>query len=518
MKRIKTLFAFAACLMSLLGTAAKSAERVIIISADREMLVDSARSSLLEAGAVPLQELSLTKSEVWVVPRGRLQSLRSTLPDFALMRLEEDGYAATLVTSHDDMDANQNLMLSDAKNSRAMVNWCVVTLPHPAIMEYLLTRSKGPKSGPRDLTLEIALRKDLKVSARVRTVRAIEGGYAWHGIIDKTGEPITLIWRQPAELSGQIFYRKHQYVIRHLGGDKFAIVEIDPEMMPPDHPSKRETGTMSAPKKSPIMNGINGSGSSHRSSEPLKNLRDAYPNAFESKLAFVIPPPLPKAERQSQSTIDVLVPYTARAAAHYVDIKRELIDLAIEGANQSFASSGVTNVRLRLVNAYQTGYVESGTHFDHVFRLADKGDGYMEEIHVLRDKYQADVVVLIVDDTNGCGLAAGIAPGPDRAFAVVHYECAATTYSLAHEVGHILGARHEVTYDDATEPFSYGHGFVFGTSWRTIMSSGDDCGGCTRLPIWSSSRIRVGGVPAGDLLADNARVIEKAAASIAGFR
>ena len=79
--------------------------------------------------------------------------------------------------------------------------------------------------------------------------------------------------------------------------------------------------------------------------------------------------------------IDVLVAYTRKAAAHYTDIKRELIDLAIEEGNESFRNSGVGNVKLRLVHAYQTDYVEEGTHFDHVWRFADKGDGYMEEIH-----------------------------------------------------------------------------------------------------------------------------------------
>ena len=46
------------------------------------------------------------------------------------------------------------------------------------------------------------------------------------------------------------------------------------------------------------------------------------------------------------------------------------------------------------MHAYQTDYVEKGEHFDHLWRFADKGDGYMEEIHGLRDKYRADVAVL----------------------------------------------------------------------------------------------------------------------------
>ena len=76
--------------------------------------------------------------------------------------------------------------------------------------------------------------------------------------------------------------------------------------------------------------------------------------------------------------------------------------------------------------AYQTNYVEKGSHFDHVWRFADKGDGYMDEIHKLRDKYRADVAVLIVDDPNGCGLSTRVHADANEAFAVVHHECSAT--------------------------------------------------------------------------------------------
>ena len=43
-----------------------------------------------------------------------------------------------------------------------------------------------------------------------------------------------------------------------------------------------------------------------------------------------------------------------------------------------------------------------------------------------------------------------------EAFAVVHHECAAMTYSIAHEIGHIIGARHEPSIDKTMVPFPYG--------------------------------------------------------------
>jgi hypothetical protein len=96
--------------------------------------------------------------------------------------------------------------------------------------------------------------------------------------------------------------------------------------------------------------------------------------------------------------IDVIVAYTKKAANNYSDVKREFVELSIQEANESFRQSGIGQVKLHLVRAYQTDYVEEGAHFDHVWRFADKGDGYMEEIHPLREKYHADVAVLIVVD------------------------------------------------------------------------------------------------------------------------
>lgn len=207
----------------------------------------------------------------------------------------------------------------------------------------------------------------------------------------------------------------------------------------------------------------------------------------------------------AEIVIDVLIAYTQKAARHYHDIEREVAQLAIEQANHSFRLSGIGHIRLRLAHATRTDYVERGGHFEHVWHMADKGDGHMERIHALRETYRADVVILIVDDPRGCGLATRVGADADEAFAVVHHECAVANYTVAHEIGHLMGARHELSY-------------VRGTSWRDIMGYNETCGGCPRLPVWSNPLISIGGEPAGTADLNNARIIADNASRVASFR
>ncbi|HJZ43006.1 MAG TPA: M12 family metallo-peptidase, partial [Hyphomicrobiaceae bacterium] len=234
---------------------------------------------------------------------------------------------------------------------------------------------------------------------------------------------------------------------------------------------------------------------------------------FKRKAARARTPPSSK-----DVVIDVMVAYTRKAAGNYVAVKRDLIDLAIEEANESFRISKLGHIKLKLVHAYETDYVEQGEHFEHLYRMVDRRDGYMEEVHGLREKHRADVVVLVVDDPAGCGLATRVHAEADEAFAVVHHECAASSYSMAHEIGHIIGARHDRNLDKTTTPFPYGHGYVNGTKWRDIMSYKESCNGCPRVPVWSSPNVLVKGEPAGAPDLDNARVIMEQAARVAGFR
>lgn len=496
-------------------------------------------ASLYDAAGRPKREvLEMTGAEVWTISSDRWDAVRvaGAKAGAGLSKLGTAwNHALVPMAKSATMSAAQHTLMNAATQSHAVVGATVMAVPPPALAEHMLTKGMDERSSSKNQPhLIIPIADGKVVTARRTSVRQVPGGYAWHGAVEETGEPVTVLWWPSGRMAGSVTYYGRVFSIHDLGGGMNAVVEMSPSRMPQEHaPMGIDMMKKMHLEKDPLVTkGDPGvlmdnhpkstqPDSPVRPEQPARDLRDAQ--AERERLPApgpldIIHSPLPAEETRRQATIRLVVAYTKAAAFHYSDIKIDLIPLAIEDANESFRMSGITNVKLELAYAYQTNYVESGSHFDHVFRFAGKNDGYMDEVHALRDKYKADVGVLIVDDPHGCGLSAGVHVRVERAFAVVHHECAANMYSLAHEIGHIIGARHDEALDDSKQPFAFGHGYVLGKRWRTMMAYKDTCDGCPRVPVWSSPRIVIRGLPAGNAESDNARVIAENAARVAAFR
>jgi hypothetical protein len=256
--------------------------------------------------------------------------------------------------------------------------------------------------------------------------------------------------------------------------------------------------------------------SEHTADNPSGALSDALQAAAQGK-----PGTEGTVGTQALSTINVLVVHTAAAASATSNIS-SLIQLAVDETNQSYVNSGI-NILMTRVHTAQVTYSETGKSFStHVNNLKGTTDGQMDNVHTLRNTYGADVVVLIVNDSEACGIAAAIKATATTAFAVAHYSCITGYYSFAHEVGHLQGARHDRYVDSSTSPYAYGHGFIPSTkNWRTVMAYGNNCSNCTRIQWWSNplkTYPSTGQVMGTAAYEDNARVLNATAATVAAFR
>ena len=260
-------------------------------------------------------------------------------------------------------------------------------------------------------------------------------------------------------------------------------------------------------------------------------------------------PPTPQADdvpTEDGSEIRVLIVYTpaVQAAQGGAAGMTALIDLLIQSANQAFEDGGI-NPRLVLAHSAMVDYLGRTTGTD-LRRLKNPADGYMDEVHGLRNQYAADLVHLLTIAAVGAG---GIASRPlsetlsaeSLGFAVT---ANGSERTFTHEIGHNFGLRHDRYVNSpngAIYPYAFGYinkrafeaGAPSTARWLTVMAYQDRCldaglGGCRRLFRFSNpDQTHQGdplGVPADDPTtgpdgpADARLTINKTARWLGSFR
>jgi hypothetical protein len=455
-------------------------------------ILNSLVSRLL--GGSKCEKLSHTRSEVWVIPHSKLASLEEKLVSLGIkFALLHEDWNHILRRNKTPMSTEQSEQLARAKESTAMVSVGAMRAPEAAVSEYALTET--PEQGYS--TIVVPISGDRQVALVRTSANRTDKGVVWRGKVADTGETAILQWWKDGRLNGLFGYRGHIYNVMNMDGDLHAVLEVDPKKLPRDHPKMTSTDV-------------------HQADAPMWTPMPDFPPPTP-KVEPISPEQL-KALEAKEVVIDVMMLYSKRAASHYMMRPEDVLEVAFERVNDTFRNSGIGNVSVRLVYSQEVDYDERGSdEFIDLYHMVD-GDGPFKDVRRLRNEKRADIVGLIVDDPKGCGLSTRVAPDAEEAYFVVHYACAAITISIAHEIGHILGARHDRLTDPINSPYAYGHGYVDGSKWRDIMSYEESCDGCLRIPYWSNPRVLYNGEPTGTLTEDNARVILEQAERVSKFR
>lgn len=230
-------------------------------------------------------------------------------------------------------------------------------------------------------------------------------------------------------------------------------------------------------------------------------------------------------------TIDVMIVYTPAARA-WADTYGGGISNIIAQAvakGQLVLDNSNTYVTLNNVYSGEISYTESDDAETDLNRLTYTSDDYMNDVHTLRNQYNADVVGLLTYSSTYTGIGWLMPDNADFAFSITNVQVASWSYTYIHEIGHNMGCGHHK--DQYTQP---GSGwFNYSAGWRWIgtdsgkycsvmcYESGDeypDGQTHTRVPYFSNPNILYKGVATGNSDdGDNARTIRETKFAISDY-
>ena len=292
------------------------------------------------------------------------------------------------------------------------------------------------------MTANVGGKKFIATLDRVDVLSA--EAYAWEGTIrvgDEAYGTITLI-NQDGEITGAVRVDDVNFQIEALENDLYALTEVNVSKLPVWSP-QQDYG-----KGTPVANAKVEAEAAPEQTESLRNDLDALERNTENA-----PTPV--------ETQRVLVLYNLDAAQAVNDI-RGTVALAIQDANNAYSRSRVSNLRLELAGVEWFTFETFDDIRADVNRLRNSS-----QAQILRNRYNADVVVLLTDAnyTSGfLGWAQDIHPTAEDAYAIVEADHAATSdYIFAHELGHLQSAQHHpddgVNTSKPYSSFARGHRF-----------------------------------------------------------
>ena len=197
------------------------------------------------------------------------------------------------------------------------------------------------------------------VAEAVRIGQPDSSNVLWSGVLQKSRMLFFFIVVN-GDVAGMIHTQRETFAIKPLGAGHHVLIHLDPSKFGPVDPHEAVP----------------------------KNQQNQNPDrpASGRELSKSTSPPV----------IDLLVAYTQAVLDANPNIW-SLIAASEASANEILSNSG-NDERVEVVHTVQVSYTEFGNAETDCNRLQNPSDGYMDNIHSLRDQYGADVVVLLIDD------------------------------------------------------------------------------------------------------------------------
>ncbi|MDR1725196.1 MAG: T9SS type A sorting domain-containing protein [Bacteroidales bacterium] len=252
---------------------------------------------------------------------------------------------------------------------------------------------------------------------------------------------------------------------------KYYLLEIDESKIERPHLDNDMLGTPE------VIEEIENNSPKEPPSNDTKTL-DCGPSAFSNP--------------DTAATISLLVVYTDSAANSSYTSSHSGINNVIASMitlGNLCLSNSSTGITLTLAHSAQVVYTETLDMTVSLSHLSGNNDGYMDNVHSLRQQYNADLVQLLTIDNSSGGygnVLTDTTGNISRAFSVCWVTQVGGTYPCSvHELGHNMGLGHGATMlNPGTSIFSYSHG------WRWTGNTTNPYGTnkyCSVMSYWSGN-------------------------------
>ena len=318
--------------------------------------------------------------------------------------------------------------------------------------------------------LKLNLFDDAVVEVQIKRVRPTRTGYFISGTPKgmEWGE-VRLVVNGPV-MVGTVITPESRFTIRSGGSGRHVIRQIDPSAEPFE--CEAEHGPLLPPE---------------RPQQAISSIGPTLAGGFSPTPAQARDMPT-----EDGSEIRMLVVYTpaARDGEGGTAGMEALIDLAIQSINEVFEEGGI-NPRIILAHSAMVDPIEHEGPGTQTY-LQTHDDGYLDDVHGLRNQYAADLVYLFIRRDSGGTGSGGIPKAEDLREERSGFAYGSTTrnleYIFIHETGHMLGIRHE-RYRKGPRaggqlyPYNYGYvnqrafepGAPESSRWTTVMAKFGQC-------------------------------------------